>query len=148
MLVKLAEHFEDERAEMSPHALAAHDARVAQLVAAPPPLPDFSRFADRDRSGADTVDRDIRTAYFTASKDEACGYLMPQELIVRVLEGEEVVSAGFVTPYPPGFPILVLGQVFTQEILSFMAALDTREIHGFDAELGFRVLTGFPEPKA
>ena len=42
-------------------------------------------------------------------------------------------------PYPPGFPILVPGQVISAEILQFMAALDVREIHGFRSELGFRI---------
>jgi arginine decarboxylase len=53
----------------------------------------------------------------------------------------EVVSALFVIPYPPGFPILVPGQVISAEILRFMAALDVREIHGFRPELGFRIFT-------
>jgi arginine decarboxylase len=47
----------------------------------------------------------------------------------------------FVIPYPPGFPILVPGQVISREILAFIEALDTREIHGYRAELGFRVFT-------
>lgn len=38
--------------------------------------------------------------------------------------------ATFVTPYPPGFPVLVPGQVFSQQILSFIRGLDTPEIHG------------------
>ncbi len=42
--------------------------------------------------------------------------------------GESVVSATFVTPYPPGFPVLVPGQVFSDEILSFMRSLDTPEM--------------------
>ncbi len=44
-------------------------------------------------------------------------------------------------PYPPGFPILVPGQVVSQEILDFMSALDVKEIHGYRPELGFRVFT-------
>jgi arginine decarboxylase len=47
----------------------------------------------------------------------------------------------FVIPYPPGFPILVPGQVISKEILAFIEALDTREIHGYRPELGFRVFT-------
>ena len=47
----------------------------------------------------------------------------------------------FVIPYPPGFPILVPGQVISKEILGFIEALDTREIHGYRPELGFRVFT-------
>ncbi len=44
--------------------------------------------------------------------------------------GREVVSASFIIPYPPGFPILVPGQVISAEILAFMRALDVSEIHG------------------
>ncbi len=55
--------------------------------------------------------------------------------------GEEVVSASFVIPYPPGFPILVPGQVVSPEILAFMRALDVSEIHGYRPELGLRVFT-------
>ena len=55
--------------------------------------------------------------------------------------GREVVSAGFITPYPPGFPILVPGQVVSSDILTFMRALDVKEIHGFRPELGLRVFT-------
>jgi arginine decarboxylase len=44
-----------------------------------------------------------------------------------------------VTPYPPGFPVLVPGQVFSKQILSFMRSLDTPEIHGYRAESGYRV---------
>ena len=33
------------------------------------------------------------------------------------------------------------GQVISKEILAFIEALDTREIHGYRPELGFRVFT-------
>jgi arginine decarboxylase len=63
------------------------------------------------------------------------------ELQMYVGAGREIVSAMFVIPYPPGFPILVPGQVISREILAFIEALDTREIHGYRPELGFRVFT-------
>ena len=50
-------------------------------------------------------------------------------------------SASFIIPYPPGFPILVPGQVVSKEILSFMRALDVSEIHGYRDDLGLRVFT-------
>jgi arginine decarboxylase len=50
-----------------------------------------------------------------------------------------MVSAGFVTPYPPGFPVLVPGQVVSKEIIEFLNALDVQEIHGYRPELGLRV---------
>ncbi len=50
-----------------------------------------------------------------------------------------LVSAGFVTPYPPGFPVLVPGQIISQEILDYLRALDVKEIHGYNPEYGLRV---------
>ena len=55
--------------------------------------------------------------------------------------GRELVSATFVIPYPPGFPILVPGQVLSGDILAFMERLDTREVHGYLAGFGYRVFT-------
>ena len=55
--------------------------------------------------------------------------------------GREVVSAGFVTPYPPGFPVLVPGQVVSREILAFLKSVDHIEIHGYESQLGLRVFT-------
>jgi arginine decarboxylase len=36
--------------------------------------------------------------------------------------------------------VLVPGQVITQGVIDFMSVLDTREIHGYDASRGYRVL--------
>ena len=52
-----------------------------------------------------------------------------------------MVSATFVTPYPPGFPVLVPGQLFSRQILAFIRDLDTPEIHGYKPEYGYRVYT-------
>ncbi|MCZ9884002.1 aminotransferase class I/II-fold pyridoxal phosphate-dependent enzyme [Arthrobacter sp. B2a2-09] len=140
VLVKLAESFEEERP-----ARKTVDAGAPR--GATPPLPDFSRFADRFRrdppSGeSQSPDGDIRAAYFESYKDGSTTYLSAIDVTDRIAAGEEVVSAGFVTPYPPGFPILVPGQVITGQALEFMAVLDTREVHGFDPQRGFRVFTG------
>lgn len=36
--------------------------------------------------------------------------------------------------------MLAPGQVITHEVLAFMRVLDTREIHGYDARRGYRIL--------
>ena len=43
-------------------------------------------------------------------------------------------------PYPPGFPIMVPGQVITTEIITFMRKLDVKEIHGYNAAQGLELL--------
>ena len=58
----------------------------------------------------------------------------------RLKSGPELVSANFVIPYPPGFPIMVPGQVISPEIIEFMRKLDVKEIHGYQASLGLELL--------
>ena len=65
----------------------------------------------------------------------------PRSLSAELESGAELVSAGFIIPYPPGFPILVPGQVISKEIIDFMLALDVSEIHGYRPDLGLRVFT-------
>ncbi|WP_427006170.1 hypothetical protein [Pseudarthrobacter sp. H2] len=146
VLVKLAEAFEHDRTCGSPADQEAGRSRVRALTTEPPPLPDFSHFAERYRSAPDTPDGDLRTAYFDTYRTDNVSHLSPAELTRRVTAGEEIISAGFVTPYPPGFPVLVPGQVITHAILAFMAALDTREIHGFNRQHGYRVMAGPKRP--
>ncbi len=55
--------------------------------------------------------------------------------------GRCLVSATFVVPYPPGFPVLVPGQVVSRETVDFLSKLDVSEIHGYRPELGLSVFT-------
>jgi arginine decarboxylase len=118
-----------------------HQRHVRSLTEDLPPLPDFSRFHDHFRASGETPEGDIRSAFFLAYDDSACEYLSLEDgsIDARMAEGQDVVSAMFVIPYPPGFPILVPGQVVSAEILAFMRALDVKEIHGYRPELGLRV---------
>lgn len=45
-------------------------------------------------------------------------------------DGATFVAAGFVTPYPPGYPILVPGQVIDSATIAYLSALDNPEVHG------------------
>jgi len=118
--------------------------RVAELTEQLPPLPNFSRFhaAFLPTPTSTTLEGDMRKAFFLAYDDETCEYLTLGGQLQRAVEGgREVVSACFVTPYPPGFPVLVPGQVVTKDILDYLAALDVKEIHGYEPEHGLRVFT-------
>jgi arginine decarboxylase len=75
--------------------------------------------------------------------DEAsCEYvpLNGAEMDKRLANGPELVSANFVIPYPPGFPIMVPGQVLTEETIGFMRKLDVKEIHGYEAAKGLKLI--------
>jgi arginine decarboxylase len=118
--------------------------RVRSLMHDVPDLPNFSRFHDAFRrdAGDTTVEGDIRSAFFAAYTPEYCEYVRidSAECDRRLREGPEMVSANFVIPYPPGFPIMVPGQVVTQETITFMRKLDVKEIHGYEKEKGLKLL--------
>jgi arginine decarboxylase len=141
VLVTIARDLEAQLADMSPNERAAHERQVLRLTAPSAPLPDFSGFhpSFQDGPGQSTPEGDVRRAFYLSYNDSYCEYLKPEEVEQRVENGEQVVSTTYVTPYPPGYPVLVPGQVFSPEILSFMRSLDTPEIHGYRADLGYRV---------
>jgi arginine decarboxylase len=144
VLVKIARDVDQRVADMSAIERRIHDKRVRSLTLEQPPLPNFSSFHFAFRGGsvegrAATRDGHIRTAFFLSYDDDNCEYIGMADAAKAIQGGRELVSALFVIPYPPGFPILVPGQVISAEILQFMAALDVREIHGFRPELGFRI---------
>jgi arginine decarboxylase len=84
----------------------------------------------------------MRSAYYLAYDAAAREYvkLASKDVDERLKNGPEMVSAKFVIPYPPGFPIMVPGQVITQETITFMRKLDVKEIHGYNASLGLELL--------
>ena len=145
VLVKIAQELDEQLDDASPVERRVHEKRVRALTEEQPPLPDFSRFHDAFRAGGDgdSPEGDLRAAYFLAYDDAACEYLSLGDgsLDEAMASGREVVSAGFIIPYPPGFPILVPGQVVSRSTLDFMRALDVTEIHGYRPELGLRVFT-------
>ena len=51
-----------------------------------------------------------------------------------------MVSANFVIPYPPGFPIMVPGQVIEADTIGYMRKLDVKEIHGYNHERGLKLI--------
>jgi arginine decarboxylase len=119
-------------------------ARAKSLMHDVPDLPNFSRFHDffRKDAGKLTPEGDMRTAFFMAYDEASCEYvpLNGAEMDKRLANGPELVSANFVIPYPPGFPIMVPGQVLTEETIGFMRKLDVKEIHGYEAARGLKLI--------
>jgi arginine decarboxylase len=141
VLVTMARELDATVADMSPTERAAYERAVLRLTAPSVPLPDFSGFHPSFQDGhrQPTPEGDVRRAFYLSYNDSYCEYLTPDEVEQRVASGEQVVSTTYVTPYPPGFPVLVPGQVFSPQILSFMRSLDTPEVHGYRPDLGYRV---------
>ena len=142
VLVEIAKELDELLDDASMMEKRGFEKRVSNLMHDLPPLPDFSRFHDAFRTDQVTSEGDIRSAFFLSYDEKNCDYLELDGSIKQAMEsGDDVVSASFIIPYPPGFPILVPGQVVSKEILSFMRALDVSEIHGYRDDLGLRVFT-------
>lgn len=144
VLVRIAREIDTEIDEMGLAERARFEQKVRKLTAPSTTQPNFSGFHEAFRDITDreqTPEGDVRRAFYLSYDDTACEYLGHDEIVSKLDEGIDIVSATFVTPYPPGFPVLVPGQVFSRQILTFIKELDTPEIHGYDPEVGYRVYT-------
>src|SRR5580692_7165620 len=144
VLVQISQGIEKKLVDGGKPARQAFEARVKSLMTDVPDLPNFSRFFDRFRENpsSKTSEGDMRAAFFAAYRQEQCEHLKlsSPEIDKRLKEGPELVSANFVIPYPPGFPIMVPGQVINAQTIEFMRKLDVKAIHGFGATLGLKLL--------
>lgn len=144
VLMQICHRIEDQLAEGGENGRKAFAARVKSLMEDVPDLPDFSHFHDayRDKAGKTTPEGDMRRAFYGAYYPEGCEYVPIDgaECDKRLKDGPEMISANFVIPYPPGFPILVPGQVVTQETIDFMRKLDVKEIHGYERARGLKLI--------
>jgi arginine decarboxylase len=144
VLAEICSEIERDLAQGGANAIKAFDARVKSLMTDVPDLPNFSHFHDgfRGDAGEKTNEGDIRSGFFAAYDAAGCEYisLNDPEIDRRLKNGPDLVSASFVIPYPPGFPIMVPGQVITQETIDFMRKLDVKEIHGYNAVQGLKLV--------
>ena len=83
----------------------------------------------------------MRSAFYAGYEESDREHVLIGMAGRRLAEGKTLVSTTFVVPYPPGFPVLVPGQVVSKEIIYFLAQLDVKEIHGYNPDLGLSVFT-------
>ena len=131
VLVKIATELEQQREDASRVERKIIENKIKSLSQDLPPLPDFSHFHEVFRGRRQTQGENRRGRY-------------PQRLFPRLRRGKlrihdhrrgtigkamksgrELVSASFVTPYPPGFPVLVPGQVISEDRSSPLSARST-----------------------
>jgi arginine decarboxylase len=115
--------------------------RVEEITQDLPPLPDFSAFDNAFRPDEASSFGDMRSAFYAGYEDADREHVMLGEAGRRLADGKPLVSTGFVVPYPPGFPVLVPGQMVSKQIVYFLAQLDIKEIHGYNPDLGLSVFT-------
>ena len=140
-LLQIAEELDESNRSLNKREAEISKKHIQSLIHDVPPLPDFSTFHRSFLAAPGVPGGNIREAFFLAYEEELCEYVLLSDCLSELSKQRELVSTSFVIPYPPGFPILVPGQVVSEEIISFMIALDVKEIHGYRAELGLKVFT-------
>jgi len=152
VLLEISKEIDARLAEGGESERAAFAAKVKSLMTDVPDLPNFSRFHDgyREDPNSLTLEGDMRGAFFAAYNEDDCEYvpLMSPQIDERLKNGPELVSANFVIPYPPGFPIMVPGQVIMADTIGFMRKLDVKEIHGYNNARGLKLIKASAIPGA
>jgi arginine decarboxylase len=114
---------------------------VEEITEDLPHLPDFSEFDVAFKPVDECKFGDMRSAFYAGYEESDREHVLIGTAGRRLAEGKTLVSTTFVVPYPPGFPVLVPGQVVSKEIVYFLAQLDVKEIHGYNHDLGLSVFT-------
>lgn len=140
-LLKIAKQLDENFKSLNNKERELNAARIYSLTQEVPPLPDFSRFHAAFQAVPGVPGGDLRKAFFMAYDEANYEYISLQDCRDAIEQGQEFVASSFVIPYPPGFPVLVPGQIVSRAIMDFMLALDVSEIHGFRADLGLRVFS-------
>ena len=143
-LADLSREIESRLSQAGASGQQAFADRVRSLMTDVPDLPNFSYFHDafREAPNGRSNEGHMRPAFFMAYEEDNCEFvkLHSDEVERRLQDGPQMVSANFVIPYPPGFPIMVPGQVITADTIAFMRKLDVKEIHGYHAAQGIKLI--------
>lgn len=138
-LLKIADELDQEFSSLSVKESKIRQDRIHSLTKDYPPLPDFSYFHHSFQAVPGVPGGNIREAFFLAYNEENYEYIPIKDCLSAMKNERTLVASTFIIPYPPGFPVLVPGQVVSEEIIQFLTALDVSEIHGYRADLGLRI---------
>tara|TARA_B100000809_G_scaffold266634_1_gene330404 strand:+ start:5869 stop:8595 length:2727 start_codon:yes stop_codon:yes gene_type:complete len=140
-LLQIANELDENSRSLNKREKEIYKQHIHSLMHDVPPLPDFSYFHHSFLAAPGVPGGNIREAYFLGYEEDLCDYILLEDCLAELVNDKELVSTSFVIPYPPGFPILVPGQVVSEDIVRFMLALDVKEIHGYRADLGLKIFT-------
>ena len=136
-LIVIAEDLAKRDASLSREARKSHSADACDVNVLPP-LPDFSGFHTAFRPYATLPLGDLRRAFFAGTGPDNVEYHRVADLKTTVASGRVLVSATFIVPVPPGFPLLVPGQIVDEQTVDFVQALPPDQIVGMDSNLGLQ----------
>jgi len=120
--------------------IGGHEKYIANLPLTRNYHSKFVAFQSEEKNNFQAVK--LRRAYYAGLEAENIVFMpLTTELMKQVMNDLKLVSAGFITPYPPGFPIIVPGQLITYDILLYLQNIQIKEIHGYHAEQGLKIFS-------
>ncbi len=126
------------------HALLeiAEQPKMLQTKPAKSILPVGREYAPQYRFSDSLTDIvDLRTAYYDGLNTQKVEFLpLTEQTLLEAKSGKTWVSAGFITPYPPGFPLFIPGQIIQHQGLLQLYSLLGSEIHGLIPDQGLKIL--------
>lgn len=104
-------------------------------------LPNFTHLHPSFCVTKKSIAGELRTPYYKGYNEEDCDYILleSKKLKSYLTKKTVLVSAVLITPCPPGFPVLVPGQVINKEITDFLATINPAHIIGYDPDLGIKI---------
>jgi arginine decarboxylase len=115
------------------HLITALRRIAAELDSHPPAARRIALDADVFRRPVSfhAKDNDLRRYFFRRKpKAGALERISLTQATEKLRANRTLVNANFVIPYPPGFPVLVPGQLVEQSAIDYLHALGNQEIHG------------------
>src|SRR6201996_1011249 len=141
VLRRVAIDFDRELSEASFADRRLQERHVEEITEDLPHLPDFSEFDVAFRPVDACNFGDMRSAFYAGYEETDREHVLIGTAGRRLAGGKTLASTAFAVAYPPGFPVLVPGEVVSKEIIYFLAQLDVKEIHGYNPDLGLSVFT-------
>lgn len=140
-LLQIADELDEQIKSLNNKEIEIRNQKIHSLTNEAPPLPDFSYFHHSFQAAPGVPGGNLREAFFLAYDEDNYEYIPLSNCLAIMEGGRTLVASTFVIPYPPGFPVLVPGQVLSIDIINFLTVLDVSEIHGYRSDLGIRVFT-------
>lgn len=103
------------------------------------PMPDFSGFHSRLLPIAGLPSGELRRAFYLGYDEANWRHVSLVDCLLHLRRQHTLVSAVFVTPYPPGFPVLVPGQLLSEEIVRHLMSVESGEVHGMEDGRGLKI---------
>lgn len=81
----------------------------------------------------------IQKAFYMGIDHNLTECVLVEEVFERIKSGEKIVAATLLTPEPPGYPVLIPGQIITESSIQFLLNFDKDLLIGNELDKGIKI---------